>query len=77
MSKLVAKQLSEGVRELLWDSCCDLLLLEARGRVREPRVKGTTAVGRHYQATASEDSEDFMYAVVTVIFGACNFLRLS
>jgi hypothetical protein len=30
-----------------------------------------SAVGSRYQATASEDWEDFIHAVVTVIFGVC------
>jgi hypothetical protein len=41
------------------------------------RREGTSAVGSRYQATASENSEDFMCAVVTVIFGVCNSVRLS
>jgi hypothetical protein len=45
--------------------------------VREPRGRGTSAVGSRYQATANENWEDFMYAVVRVIFGVCNSLRLS
>jgi hypothetical protein len=36
-----------------------------------------SAVGSSYQATASEDREDFMCAAVTVIFGVCNSVRLS
>jgi hypothetical protein len=36
-----------------------------------------SAVGSCCQATASEDQEDFMCAVVTVIFGVCNSVRLS
>jgi hypothetical protein len=33
--------------------------------------RGTSAVGSRYQATAIEDWEYFMYAVVIVIFGVC------
>jgi hypothetical protein len=38
--------------------------------------KGYIAVGSLYQARASEDREDFMYAVVTVIFGVCKSVIL-
>jgi hypothetical protein len=44
--------------------------------VREPRERETFAVGRRYQATASEDREDFICSVVTVIFGVRNSVRL-
>jgi hypothetical protein len=47
------------------------------GTVREPRGRGTSAVRSRYQATPSEDWEDFMCAVVTVIFGVCNSVTLS
>jgi hypothetical protein len=53
---------------------CDVL---RTGTVREPRRKGISAVGSRYQTTASEDCEDFMYAVVTLIFGECSLVRLS
>jgi hypothetical protein len=36
-----------------------------------------SAIGSRYQAKASEDIEDFMCAVVTVIFVVCNSVRLS
>jgi hypothetical protein len=36
-----------------------------------------SVVGNRYQATASEDREDFMCVVVTVIFGVCNSVRLA
>jgi hypothetical protein len=39
--------------------------------------KDTSVVGSHYQTTASEDLEDFMCAIVTVIFVVCNSVRLS
>jgi hypothetical protein len=45
--------------------------------VAEAEESRTSAVGSRYQATASEASEDFMCAVVTVIFGVCNSVRLS
>jgi hypothetical protein len=47
-----------------------LVAEEYRGRV-------TSAVGSRYQATASEDREYFMCAIVTVIFKVCNSVRLS
>jgi hypothetical protein len=34
--------------------------------------KGNVSCGSHYQATASEDLEEFICTVVTVIFGVCN-----
>jgi hypothetical protein len=37
----------------------------------------TSAIESRYQVTASKDWEDFMCAVVTVIFGVCNSVRLS
>jgi hypothetical protein len=43
------------------------------GTVQEPRGKGASAVGNRYRATASED---FMCAIVTMIFGMCNSVRL-
>jgi hypothetical protein len=46
------------------------------GRVGEPRERGTSAVGSRYQAMAVKDCEDFIYAVVTANFGACNSVRL-
>jgi hypothetical protein len=53
---------SESVRELLWFSPCELLLLEVGTRsseiVREPRVRGTSAVGSRYQRTTGEDTAD-------------------
>jgi hypothetical protein len=40
-------------------------LLQLRsGRIREPKVRGTSFVGSRYRATAREDSEVFMCAVV-------------
>jgi hypothetical protein len=45
--------------------------------VREPRRKGTSAVGSRSQATTTEDWEDFMCAVVTVVCGVCKSARLS
>jgi hypothetical protein len=60
--------------ELLRFSPFELLLLQAgrrgTGIVPEPRVDGL------YQATAREDWEHFMCAVVIVIFAACNSVRL-
>jgi hypothetical protein len=41
------------------------------------RGRGTSAVRSRYQATVSEDTEDFMCAIVTVIFGVFNSVRLS
>jgi hypothetical protein len=38
----------------------------------EPRGRGTSTVGSRYRATAIEDREDFMCAVVTLIFGVCS-----
>jgi hypothetical protein len=32
--------------------------------------------GSRYQATVSEDWEHFIYAVVTVIFGVCNSVKM-
>jgi hypothetical protein len=43
--------------------------------VREPSGTQTSTVGRRYQATAIEDFECFMCAVVTVMFGDCNLMR--
>jgi hypothetical protein len=45
--------------------------------VRGPKGRRTSAVGSRYQATTSEDYEGFMYAVVKVIFGVRNSVRLS
>jgi hypothetical protein len=36
-----------------------------------------SVVGNRYQVTAGEDREDLTCAVVTVIFGARNSVRLS
>jgi hypothetical protein len=51
----------ELIRELQL-SLCELLLLEAVSRgtgiVREPRERGTSAVGSLYQATTGEDTEE-------------------
>jgi hypothetical protein len=44
---------------------------------QEPRGRKTSDVGSLYQATASEHLEEFICAVVTVIFGVCNSVRLS
>jgi hypothetical protein len=74
-------------RYFLCGSCQDLIsrtvssessiaVVEA-GKVREPRVKGSSASGNRYRTTAREDWEDFMCAVVTVNFGVCNSVRLS
>jgi hypothetical protein len=52
-------------------------LVADAGTVREPRGRRTSAVGTRYQATASEDWEDFTCAVVTVTFGVSNSVRLS
>jgi hypothetical protein len=41
----------------------------ASGQYREPRRRGNVSRWSHYQATASDKSEEFMCAVVTVIFG--------
>jgi hypothetical protein len=67
-SELVSSQL---VRGLLQFGRCELLLLEdgswGTGIVREPRVRGTSAVGSRYQATTGEDTadwEDLVHAVV-------------
>jgi hypothetical protein len=53
---------SELVRELRQFSRYELLLLEAGSwsteRVRETRVRGTSAVGSRYQATTGEDTAD-------------------
>jgi hypothetical protein len=34
------------------------------------------SVGSQYLTTASEGSEDFMCAIVTVAFGVCNSIRM-
>jgi hypothetical protein len=44
--------------------------------VAEARGRGMSAVGSGYQAMASEDWGDFMSAVITVIVGVCNSVRL-
>jgi hypothetical protein len=53
---------SELIRELLRFSPCELLLLEAgssgTGTVREPRVRGRSAVRSRYQSTTDEDTAD-------------------
>jgi hypothetical protein len=38
---------------------------------------GTSAVESRYQATASEDWEDFLCALVTVIYGVYSSVRMS
>jgi hypothetical protein len=52
---------SQWVRGLLQFSPSELLLLEAgswgMGTVRQPRVRGTSAFGSHYQATTDEDTD--------------------
>jgi hypothetical protein len=67
-SELVGSQLIIG---LLQFSRCELLWLEAdgwgTGIVREPRVRGTSAVGSRYQATAREDTADWKNLVCAVI----------
>jgi hypothetical protein len=45
--------------------------------VQEPIGRGTSAVESRYQATARGDYENFMRAVITVIFGVCNSVKLS
>jgi hypothetical protein len=61
---------SESVRGLLRLNPCELLLLEAgswgTGILRKPRIRGTSAVGSRYQATADEvtDWEDLVRALV-------------
>jgi hypothetical protein len=52
-------------------------LVAEAGDSSEPRGRGISTVGSCYQATASKDSEDFMCAVITVIFGVSNSVRLS
>jgi hypothetical protein len=52
-------------------------LIAEIGTFQKSRGRGTSTVGSHYQATASEDCEARMCAVVTVIFGLCNSVRLS
>jgi hypothetical protein len=53
---------SEWIRGLLRSSPCEPLLLEAgswgTGIVREPRVRGTSAVECRYQITTGEDTAD-------------------
>jgi hypothetical protein len=62
---------SELVRGLLLFSPCELMLLEAgswcTGIVREPRIRGMSAVGSRYQKMTGEDTgdwEDFVRAVM-------------
>jgi hypothetical protein len=55
---------------------CEKLVAEVEGSW-EARARGISALGSHYQATAIEDSEDFMCVIVTVIFGMCNSVKLS
>jgi hypothetical protein len=57
--------------------CCEKLVAEARGIVREPRGMEMSAVGSRYRATTREDWEDFMCAAVTMIFGMWNSVRIS
>jgi hypothetical protein len=72
-SKLAACQLVSWDLQL-WQLRIRLL---RPGRVREPRERRTFAAGSRYQATVSEDWEDFVYSVVTLIYGVCNSVRLS
>jgi hypothetical protein len=64
------RKVSELVRALLQFSPCERLLLEAgrwgTGIIREPRVRGISAVGSPYQATTGEhiDWEDLVRALV-------------
>jgi hypothetical protein len=62
------------VRELLWFSP-ELLLLSAgsrgRGPFRNPEEGERLPLETAAKQTAREDWEDFMCAVVTVIFGVC------
>jgi hypothetical protein len=48
----------------------------ASGKDMNNRVRGIYIFGSCYQATTSEDVEDFMCAVVTVIFRVCKLVRL-
>jgi hypothetical protein len=61
----------EWVRGLLRFSPCELLLLEAGSWgtriVREPRVRGTSAVRSRYQATTGEDTADWKDLVRDVV----------
>jgi hypothetical protein len=61
----------QSVRGLLQDSRCEPLLSEAgtwgTGIVREPRVRGTSAVGSRYQATTCEDTADWEDLVRAVV----------
>jgi hypothetical protein len=52
------------------------LVAKAEDSSGTQRNGGTSAVGSRYQATASEDREDFVYAVVSLVFGVCNSVRL-
>jgi hypothetical protein len=45
--------------------------------VQEPRRRGTSTTESHYQVMASEGSEDFMCAIVTVTFEICKSGKLS
>lgn len=40
------------------------------------RGRGIYIVGSYYQATASDDVENFMHAVIAVIFQVCKLVRL-
>jgi hypothetical protein len=50
--------------------CCEQLVAEVTGTIREPRGRGTSAVGSRYQTTASGDSNrlENTSLCVTVIF---------
>jgi hypothetical protein len=49
----------------------ELLLLEAgnpgTGIIREPRVRGTSSVGSHYQVTTGKDTTDLKHLVRAVV----------
>jgi hypothetical protein len=50
-------EVQRSVRELGF-SCCEKLVAEATGPVREPRGSRTLAVESSYQAAVSEDTAD-------------------
>jgi hypothetical protein len=48
-----------------------------RWQFGEPEERGTSDVGSRYQLTASEEREDLICAVVTVIFGVCKWVSVT
>jgi hypothetical protein len=57
---------NELVEGLLGLSCCEKLVAEARDNYGEPRGRGTSTTGSHYQATTMKTVDENTSLCVTV-----------